>query len=297
MKLTSSCVQCILGKTNSLYSKFEENEQKKLTFMKEAMRIVIESDPKISIPYLSHLLMEYLGKETNTADFYEKEKTTYNQLLLSMEHQIAKSINESDDTLQAALKYAMAGNYIDFAVLDKVVTNDLLTMLEGIDSNLIDAKTVGNFRNDLAHANSLVYLADNAGEIVLDKLFVSVLQKLYPDVQIHFIVRGFPILNDATMHDAVEIGLHKMASVYGNGTSIPGTCLEYVDEEVRQLIESSDLIISKGQGNFESLYGCGLNIYYIFLCKCDHFVKRFKLQKLQGVFINENSISDYVNCN
>ena len=102
-------------------------------------------------------------------------------------------------------------------------------------------------------------------------------------------LRGKKILNDATMEDARMIGLTEIADVIDNGTEIAGTCLELIDIKAKECIEAADVIISKGQGNFETLNGCGLNIYYLFLCKCEWFVKRFGMEQFKGVFINDKN--------
>lgn len=294
MKLTSDCVQCLLDNMLSLYSKTNDTEKAKLACLKDLMQIAIDSEEDISTPYLASLMTAYLSRITNIEDFYKTEKTSFNKLLLSFEHQLMQKINNSNDPLMAAIKYAMAGNYIDFGALKDVREDELMKILECIDDNAIAPELYTRFQSELSNASNLVYLADNAGEIVLDKLLVSVLKTQYPNLTIHFIVRGAPILNDVTVQDANDVGLTDIVDVYSNGTAIPGTCLDYVDTNVRELINRADLIVSKGQGNFESLYGCGLNIYYIFLCKCNHFINRFDMKKFQGIFINEESIHDFV---
>lgn len=294
MKLTSDCVQCLLDNMLSLYSKTNDTEKAKLACLKDLMQIAIDSEEDISTPYLASLMTAYLSRITNIEDFYKTEKTSFNKLLLSFEHQLMQKINNSNDSLMAAIKYAMAGNYIDFGALKDVREDELMKILECIDDNAIAPELYTRFQSELSNASNLVYLADNAGEIVLDKLLVSVLKTQYPNLTIHFIVRGAPILNDVTVQDANDVGLTDIVDVYSNGTAIPGTCLDYVDTNVRELINRADLIVSKGQGNFESLYGCGLNIYYIFLCKCNHFINRFNMKKFQGIFINEESIHDFV---
>jgi Uncharacterized conserved protein len=125
---------------------------------------------------------------------------------------------------------------------------------------------------------------------VLDKILLEIIKESYPELNITVVVRGKPVVNDATLEDAQMVGLTDLVRVIGNGTEVGGTYLEEIDKQVLALIQSADLIISKGQGNFETLHGCGLNIYYIFLCKCEWFVKRFKLEKFKGVFVNERNI-------
>ena len=120
---------------------------------------------------------------------------------------------------------------------------------------------------------------------------MKILHGLHPGVKVTAIVRGEPVVNDADLEAAHYVGLDRIVNVTGNGSGIAGTDLADISEEAEQLIRDADLIVSKGQGNFETIHGCGLNIYYLFLCKCDWFVQKFQAERFQGMFINERSIS------
>lgn len=139
----------------------------------------------------------------------------------------------------------------------------------------------------LERASKLVYVTDNCGEIVLDKQLIRFLKEQFPNLEITALVRGKQVLNDATIEDAQQIGLTELVPVMENGTGIAGASMRAINEESRKALENADVILAKGQGNFESLYGCGLNVYYLFLCKCDWFVRRFGLTKNAGVFMRE----------
>ena len=121
-------------------------------------------------------------------------------------------------------------------------------------------------------------------------LATILLKELCPELDITVIVRGFPVINDATMEDAQDIGLAELTTVIGNGSEVGGTWLPHISSEAREALESADLIIAKGQGNYETLHDCGLNIYYLFLCKCKWFQYQFNAKPLQGMFINERRI-------
>lgn len=140
----------------------------------------------------------------------------------------------------------------------------------------------------------MVYLLDNCGEIVLDKLLIRLLQVLYPNLKITAVVRGGEVVNDATMEDARMTGLTEIVDVIGNGDDVAGTILSRVSPECLQIIEQADVILAKGQGNFESLHGCGKNVYYLFLCKCDWFMRKFQAERFQGMFVNERRIPYFV---
>lgn len=123
-----------------------------------------------------------------------------------------------------------------------------------------------------------------------DKLLIKILKEQYPNINITVIVRGMPVLNDATMEDARAVGLTEIATVIGNGNGVGGTQMNLLSEEAQRVCEAADLLIAKGQGNFETMHGCGKNIYYLFLCKCQWFSERFGMERLKGVFINERDV-------
>ena len=109
-------------------------------------------------------------------------------------------------------------------------------------------------------------------------------------MQITAVVRGSEVVNDATMEDAVMTGLTDETEVIGNGDEVAGTILSRVSAKAGEKINAADVIIAKGQGNFESMYGCGLNVYYLFLCKCDWFMRKFHAERFQGMFVNERRV-------
>lgn len=295
MKLSCECIHCIFGKANELYARSVADEAQRVRFMKQTMRIVADAAEDIPIPYLTYQVMTHLHNETQVDDYFEHEKTTFNNLMLSVEDSVTAKISASADPLLSAMRYAITGNMIDFGALKTVSKTDVLATLDGCGQTALDAGTCDAFRRDLEQAETLAYLADNAGEIVMDKLFVQVLQRLYPQLTVRVFVRGNPTLNDATMRDAQEVGLTVVADVYTNGKAIPGTCLDYMEADMARLIRESEVIISKGQGNFESLNGSGLNIYYLLLCKCAHFARRFGMKSMQPVFIHEKDVKDLLN--
>lgn len=192
--------------------------------------------------------------------------------------------------LSNALNYARTANYIDYGTMNQVSRDELLQLLNKAREEELEEGTFHMFQKDLQSGGKLVYLTDNCGEIVADKLLIKILKEQYPDLHIKVIVRGTAVLNDATMEDARAVGLTEIAEVIGNGSGIAGTQISYLSEEARQAISEADVIISKGQGNFETIHGCGLNIYYLFLCKCEWFTRQFDMERLKGVFINEITV-------
>lgn len=211
----------------------------------------------------------------------------YDQLMLDLEAELRSTIRYSEDPLKAALIYARTGNYIDFAALPEVSKETALSLIKSENKDDLDEQEYRQFCQDMKKAENVVYITDNCGEIVLDKIAIQILKKIFPNIRITALVRGLPAGNDATMEDAEFCGLTDVVPVLGNGNDVGGTWLHGISTHARELLYNADVIIAKGQGNYETLHGCGLNIYYLFLCKCDWFQQLFHAKLLQGMFINE----------
>ena len=221
---------------------------------------------------------------------YTETKRYFNNLMLEIEKDLADEIVKSEDQLKTAVQYVMTGNYIDFGAMDKVDENKLRELLSNARNIEVNDNEFQALQSDLMNAKYLVYLTDNCGEIVLDKLLISVIRELNPALDITAIVRGSDVLNDATLIDARQVALTDIVKVIGNGSNIAGTCLNKISPEALQAIDNADVIISKGQGNYETLNRCGRNIYYMFMCRCKMFADRFRVPKYSGILINDKTL-------
>ena len=152
----------------------------------------------------------------------------------------------------------------------------------------VDEDTLEQLRDRAATARTLVLITDNCGEIVMDKILLRQILRMNPEVLITVIVRGGPVANDATLEDAEQVGLTKLGRCIGNGTATDGTVLRILSREARETIAHADVVIAKGQANYETLYGCGYNIFFIFMCKCMLFMDRFKVPQFTGILAYED---------
>lgn len=289
MKINAFCMSCLVQAQARRIQKFQD-EEKKACYMREVLHMIAESDPKWSAPALLEPISKLYEKYWGMQNDLEEEKKTFNELLLSMEGDLEQKIRSRKDPLEAALCLARLGNYIDFSALGEVSAEKLLELLAQAEQETLDTAEYRHFCKDLKDGKHLVYLTDNCGEIVLDKILIKLLREQYPQLMIEVLVRGVAVTNDATVEDARYVGLTDVAPVFGNGSGIAGTELTHISKEAKEKLEKADLILSKGQGNFETLHTCGLNIYYLFLCKCDWFMQRFHAEHLKGMFVNETRI-------
>lgn len=289
MLLYSKCMCCLLNQQERLIENFKD-EEKKTAFMREVMALLGNSRPEHNAPWMSALLTElrekYYGKDEKIAQM----KQEFNHLLLQMEPELEQEIQKSRDTLKEAIRFARIGNYIDFSAVEHVTKEEFLKLFRR-ENDYLDETEYNHLCRELGKASDLVYIMDNCGEIVLDKIVLRQLKKTYPELHITAMVRGGEAINDATLEDAEMVGITEEVPVITNNSSIQGVIYDKLTEEGKKILDAADLILAKGQGNFESLHGCGKNIYYLFLCKCQHFSKQFGVERFQGMLINEKRVS------
>lgn len=285
----SYCTQCLLKKHLTNYPD-TATEEERLTYIRRLFSILTDIAPGESSPVVVNRILTLQKEMFDQFIDYTDIKKHFNQLMLEQEDWIYADISSAADPIRRALQYVMKGNYIDFGVLSDVNSEKLMELLSQAKDQTIDEQIFDELMQDLTSAKNMVLLTDNCGEIVLDKLLIRTIMSQFPDLQIHVIVRGGHALNDATMEDACQVGLPDLVKVIGNGTCLQGTYLPDISKEARDLLEQADVILSKGQGNFESLQYCGLNIYYLFLCKCDLFTKRFHTHLYNGILTNDRYV-------
>ncbi len=288
-RLTSACISCL---TKGHIDKYPENisEEQQIEYKQRALQIIgnakyTDSAPMI-VNKLDKLRMEMFGQNVDYTDI----KKYFNEYVMKKQSRIEEEISDADDQLLRGLQYSMTGNYIDFGAMESVSEEKFEVLLSNAKNISLDKVEYQNLKTDLESAKNLVFLHDNCGEIVFDHVLIKTLKEIYPDLHITSMVRGVPVLNDATIDDARQIGLTDTVEVAGNGSTIAGTCLEDVSEDALKIIQNADVIISKGQGNFETLYGCGLNVYYLFMCKCTLFANRFQKNLFEGMLINDKNV-------
>jgi uncharacterized protein with ATP-grasp and redox domains len=266
------------------------NEEQATRFFRALIQLFLDAPEGVSAPWYApqtaRLLQEIYGLDF---DRYKEEKRRSNAFVLARMEQIRKNVESAADPVFAGLQHAILGNYIDFSALRDQVSFDKLDemLLQALKMEL-DEKNYTDLQNDFAKGQRLLYITDNAGEIGFDRIFAEQIAKKYPHLQITFLVRGGPANNDALIEDALAMEIP--FRVIGNGNCIPGTQLDQLSHEAKAAMDSADVIISKGQGNVETLYGCGYNIYYAFLVKCPRFEILFSKEKLTPMLVKERSV-------
>jgi uncharacterized protein with ATP-grasp and redox domains len=265
MRTNLDCFPCFLRQALEAARMVTQNEaiqRKVLDSVFSILSNVSAHTTPVEIAHLVHLKVKSI---TGDFDPYKEAKRKQNELALRYESTLDAQIAEMSDPLKAAMMFSAAGNAIDLA--PNCPIPDIYKQYVEMVSKGFAWDDYELFLKKLARSKSLLYLGDNAGEIVWDKLLIEELLDRF-DMEITYAVRGFPILNDVTMGDAHFVGLDKVVKVVSNGFDAPGTFLDRCSGEFLKHYETSDLILSKGQGNYESLSEEHRPIFFLLNVKC-----------------------------
>ena len=288
LPINAECLQCHLRR-NVARARALGDEATATAFTQALMRMLSEAPRELSSPCLvpgeAALFRQFYGLGE---DQYVEEKALANRFVMERYATIEAMAAGALDPVYAALQLAVLGNYLDFGALQGQVSMEKLEqMLQQARDMKLDQKVYNDLCRDLQAGKDLLYLTDNAGEIGFDRILAEQIQKKYPHLHITFCVRGGPTLNDATREDAAFVQLP--FAVIDNGNTVSGTELTMLSEEALRALQTADVILSKGMANTETLYGCGYNIYYAFLVKCQRLSQEFQQPLMTPMLVRERN--------
>jgi len=265
MKTYLDCLPCFLNqalKTSRVATTDEKIQREVLDqVMENLIRLPLDASP----PRIAQIVYATIKKITGTGDPYSAIKKKQNELALNFYPEFKAMVRNAEDPLLLALKLAIAGNIIDFGVPKEI--KDIREEILLIISSPLAVNDYLAFKKNLHNAKLLLYLGDNAGEIVFDRILIEELSNL-GTLKIVFAVREKPIINDAVLDDAKFVGLDKQVKLISNGSDAPATVLAECSSEFIDLFQKADMIIAKGQGNYESLSDESGNIFFLLMVKC-----------------------------
>lgn len=281
LKVQLECIPCFFRQVVIALEPDGLSREEALEVARQCVRLTAElpwdRTPAHTTTFLHRKIRELLGR-----DPFEERKRKYNRVALELYPMLKDRVFKSPEPLEMALKIAVAGNVIDFGIFTE---KEIETLLEtALDEPLYRFDLEG-FKEALKGSDSVLYLLDNAGEVVFDRVLIEVLRDMSKDVTA--VVKAEPVLNDATMEDALEAGLCDVCRVIDNGSYGIGTILEWCSEGFRELFYSSPVIISKGQGNLETLFTERREIFFLFQVKCDVVSRYLGIPKGQRLVLHK----------
>ena len=263
MKTHLACIPCLARQALDAVTEGVADPARREPLLRQLLRELADGDWSGTPPAMAQRLQRSIREALGDPDPYRAVKDRMNEMALNLVPTMRARIAAHPDPREAAVRVAIGGNLLDVGAKTQIAAEDLPAHLETIWTQPLRGDVEGLFR-EADRAHSILYLADNAGEIVFDKLLIEQL----PAGKITLFVRGRPVLNDATVADAETAGLPELVPVLGNGSDAPGTILDDCSDEFRDWFARADLVIAKGQGNYETLSEVDKNLYFLFTVKC-----------------------------
>ena len=286
IKIDSYCYECLLRRHVATARSLGSEEQATI-FAQRMLRACLDAPEGTPSPaigtVIADLLLEMYGLPL---DRFREEKIASNRFIMERMEDVRRAVTTAEDPVYAGLQMAILGNYLDYGALQGEVSFEKLEeMLRSALQMELDRDTYEKLCRDFEKGKKLLYLTDNAGEIGFDRVFAEAIREKYPHLEILFCVRGDIAGNDATREDAAAVELP--FPVIDSGDRTAGTLIPKLGQEAKKALEEADVIIAKGMANTETLLGCGYNVYYAFLVKCQRFVNVFKKPMLTPVLTSE----------
>jgi uncharacterized protein with ATP-grasp and redox domains len=288
MQALLECIPCITRQAIQILQSNVKDKKKQAAILKAVLRRLAKLDIfSLTPPEATKLVHDELKRRLGLFDLYLEEKKESNRAASRLYPQLKKMIRRSPDPLQTALRLAIAGNIIDHGALSHFCVET------AIKEALTQAFAVNHFRalrRKLKSAKKILYVGDNAGEIVFDKLFIEELQK-HTLAEIVFAVKSFPALNDALMADAGFVGMDKVCRVIESGSDNAGTLLSRATATFKSEYAAADLVIAKGQGNLETLVDVHKPVFYLLMMKCPFLGERYNIKA--GALVVLSGLSNF----
>lgn len=271
--MRQECYFCHTKTIKTLIEKFKPNKQVADRFLSETGKL-LNNDKELTNPVLATEIHRTARKLINHSNLYQEEKQSANTILMEQYADWKDLVNKSSNPLYTAVKLAVAGNIIDYGA--HVVPEDIVEHVQDLLNKRLAVDKTQQLFTEIHRASSILYIGDNAGEIVFDKLFIETMKHNH----VTFAVRGKPVINDVTMEDAIDTGMNSICKIVSNGYDAPSTLLAYCSDEFIQLFKKSDLIIAKGQGNFEGLMDTSHpNLFFMLMAKCEPIAEMIGVNK------------------
>lgn len=277
MKTYLDCIPCFYRQALDAARIAGADEIKQKQIVDKISQLIPDFPLEASPPEMGREIYSLVGKISGVKDPFKEIKENSNKFALKLYPELKQEINNSEDRLLTAVKLSIIGNIIDYGAKNSLdVPKEIDYLFQGnfIINNENNSTTFKykQFKKALNKVNSIIYLADNAGEVVFDRLLIEELvEELGKEVI--YVVKAKPIINDALIEDALFCEINKVAKITSSGSDAPGTVLKYCSPEFMELYQNAELIISKGQGNYEALSEEDRPIFFLFKAKCPVIAK------------------------
>jgi len=291
MRTYLDCIACFVRQGLDVARFVSTDERVHEQVLRGVLEAALALDFRQPPPAMGQHIHRLVRELTGQADPYREVKERFNAFGLELYPQLKKQIQQSDHPLETSIRLAIAGNIIDFGPYGQIDRSHVEEAISHSLSAPLSSDSVADFRQAVEQAKEILYLADNAGEIVFDRLLIEQL----PYRNITVVVKGSAVINDATLADAQTAGLTDLVKVIDNGSDAPGTILETCSARFQDRFSSADLIIAKGQGNYETLSQFSGNIFFLLKAKCPVIANHLDVEVGSLVLQRSTGVSEAIN--
>lgn len=284
MKVYPECIPCLLKQGLTTLQLATGDTDLQIQGLKEIIKLMPSLLELPTPPHIGRVIHNLPKVITENPDPYSKVKKEYTNIALNLYPTLKEKVRSSKDPLLTAIKISAVGNTIDFA---RGFDFDLIKEIEVSLEKEFAINDYEEFKIDIHKIDKILYLADNAGETVFDRVLIEEINEEFGDRKVLYAVRSVPVINDATRQDAIDAGIANVAEIIDSGTDAPSAIPEYCSAEFRELFFKSQLILSKGQGNYEGISEIRIPIYFLFKIKCPPLAQAFDLEVGDLVFIKK----------
>jgi len=271
MKTYLDCLPCFMSQALRA-GRMATKDEKKIKELLDSVGCMIKDIPMDSTPpETGYLIYQKVREITGVEDPYKKIKESNIKEALVLYPKLKQVVKNSGNKLLTAIRIAIAGNIIDLGVGKE------FNILKEVDKILDQEFAIFDFEKfqyQLKNAKSILYLGDNAGESVFDKILIGELSK-----PVTYVVRDIPVINDVTFEDAISSGLDEVAEIISSGSSAPGTILSLCNDAFLDRFNNADMIISKGQGNYEGLSNVDRSVFFLLKAKCNVIANNLQVKE------------------
>ena len=260
------CIACFVRQAVETVERATDDPVLRLSVIKEVCSLVQSVSVETTPPDFAERVYATIYRMTDNPDPFVEIKHAANELVMGIEPRLQKAVGESRDPLLSAIKLSIAGNSMDLGVIREY--GDVNGLAGRVLTTDLAVDDYGAFVERLQTSENVVIVGDNNGEIVFDRMLLEQMERVR-DCRYTYIVRGGPVINDVTRQDAIDVGIDRLARVVDTGAAAPGLVLARCSDEARRAFLGADMVVSKGQGNYESLSDAPREVFFLLLVKCD----------------------------
>lgn len=285
MKIQEECIPCIVNQAIKVANMVGLEDKNEL--LRNVFAYLSQVNFKTSsTPELIGEIFTILKQVTGNEDPYKETREHYNRMFLEQLPNLEQEMSAAEDPFLEAIRYAIIGNIIDFNPIHNLLLSDIDATFLRLKEAPLEINDSYLLMQEIMNSSTILYLGDNCGEICLDKILIKKIKEQNPSCHVFFATRGEAVVNDSLEEDAYFVGIEDYATIVSNGDSSLGTVLERTSKRFQEIYQNADIVIAKGQANYECLSNEDKNIYFLLMTKCSVIAKDIGVPEMKMICLN-----------